>query len=64
MRSDRQPQIDSYLACESLAEAVARLSDSFVPSHLVEQLHAMLEHRVTIGYYPHLSFATGPAVRS
>jgi hypothetical protein len=53
-----QVQTDTYLACSLLADVLNRMADNFVRPYLVEQLQALLEHRLITGYYPHLSLAT------
>jgi hypothetical protein len=54
-----QVQVDTFLACSLLSETVNHLSGNFVRDYLVENLQAMLEHRVVTGYYPRLALATG-----
>jgi len=53
-----QVQTDTYLACSLLADVLKRLADNVERPYLVEQLQAMLEHRLITGYYPHLSLAS------
>ena len=53
-----QVQTDTYLACSLLADVLNRMADNFVRPYLIEQLQAMLEHRLITGYYPHLTLAT------
>jgi mono/diheme cytochrome c family protein len=53
-----QVQADTYLACGLLSEVVSHMVDTFVRPYLIEQLQAMLEHRVVTGYYPHLTMAS------
>ena len=55
----QQVQVDTYLACGLLAEAISHMADTFVRPYLIENLQTMLEHRVITGYYPRLSLATG-----
>ena len=55
----QQVQVDTYLACGLLAEALSHMADTFVREYLVERLQDMLGHRVLTGYYPHLTLATG-----
>ena len=52
-----QVQTDTYLACNLLAEVLHGMADNFARPYLVEQLQAMLEHRLITGYYPHLALA-------
>jgi hypothetical protein len=53
-----QVQVDTYLACSLLAEVLHGMADNFARPFLVEQLQAMLEHRIITGYYPHLTLAS------
>jgi len=57
----QQAQVDTYLACSLLADAVNHMADAFVRPYLIERLQGMLEHRIVTGYYPHL--ALGPNQR-
>ena len=57
-------QVDTYLACGLLAEALSHMRDTFVPAYLVEELQSMVEHRVITGYYPHLALGTGQTFAS
>jgi hypothetical protein len=52
-----QVQTDTYLACSLLAEVLNKMADNFARPYLVEQLQAMVEHRLITGYYPRLSLA-------
>jgi hypothetical protein len=53
-----QVQTDTYLACSLLADVLNRMADNFARPYLVEQLQALLEHRLITGYYPRLSLAS------
>jgi mono/diheme cytochrome c family protein len=53
-----QVQTDTYLACSLLADVLNRMADNFVRPYLIEQLQALLEHRLITGYYPHLTLAS------
>ncbi|HVO21372.1 MAG TPA: c-type cytochrome [Anaeromyxobacter sp.] len=53
-----QVQVDTYLACNLLADVLNRMADNFARPYLVEQLQALLEHRLITGYYPHLTLAS------
>jgi cytochrome c553 len=53
-----QVQTDTYLACSLLADVLNRMADNFARPYLIEQLQALLEHRLITGYYPHLSLAS------
>jgi hypothetical protein len=54
---DEQMQADTYLACGLLSEALSHMVDTFYGPYLIEQLQAMVEHRVVTGYYPRLTLA-------
>jgi len=53
-----QVQTDTYLACNILADVLHHMADNFARPYLVEQLQALLEHRLITGYYPRLTLAT------
>jgi len=53
-----QVQTDTYLACSLLADVLNRMADNFARPYLIEQLQALLEHRLITGYYPHLTLAS------
>ena len=50
-----QVQVDTFLACNLLADASKQLADSYVRPYLIEQLQGMVEHHLMTGYYPHLT---------
>jgi hypothetical protein len=52
-------QVDTYLTCVIVAEAVGHMFDSFVPEYLVERLEAMVSRRLANAYYPRLGLAPG-----
>jgi hypothetical protein len=52
-----QVQVDTYVACSILLEALNHMPGSFVPDYLVERLEGMLEHQIISGYYPRLELA-------
>jgi hypothetical protein len=54
---DEQVQVDTNLACGLLSEVLSHLVDTFERPYLIEQLQAMVEHRVVTGYYPRLTLA-------
>jgi hypothetical protein len=54
---DEQMQADTYLACGLLSEALSHMVDTFYGPYLIEQLQAMVEHRIVTGYYPRLTLA-------
>ncbi|MGE5319526.1 MAG: c-type cytochrome [Hyphomicrobiaceae bacterium] len=56
---DLQVQVDTYIACGLLSEALNHMADTFVPEYLVERMEGMLDHRLITGFYPRLSLATG-----
>jgi hypothetical protein len=53
----KQVQVDTYLACSLVSEVMKHMADSYVRAYLIEQMQAMLEHRILTGYYPHLTLA-------
>jgi len=53
-----QVQVDTYLACGLVAEALSHMSDAFVRPYLIERLQRMLDHRIMTGYYPYLALAS------
>ena len=52
-----QVQVDTYVACRLVLEALDHMSGTFVPEYLVERLEGMLEHQFISGYYPRLALA-------
>lgn len=52
-------QVDTYLACVILSEALGHMRDTFVRDYLVERLEVQLSHRIVNGYYPRLGLAPG-----
>jgi cytochrome c553 len=50
-------QVDTYVACSILLEALNHMPGSFAPDYLVERLEGMLERQVISGYYPRLELA-------
>jgi hypothetical protein len=52
-------QVNTYVACSILAEAVASMMDEFVRDYLVERVEAMLDARIVNGYYTRLGLAPG-----
>ena len=53
-----QVQVDTYLACGLLSEALSHMVDNFNRAYLIERLQTMVEHRIVTGYYPRLTLAT------
>ncbi|MDE3011959.1 MAG: cytochrome c [Pseudomonadota bacterium] len=54
-----QVQVDTYLACGLLSEALNHMADNFVPEYLVERIEELVGHRILTGYYPRLSLTQG-----
>jgi hypothetical protein len=59
-----QLQVDTYLACGLLSEALNHMADTFVRDYLVERIYEILEHRILTGYYPRLTLGTGQTLGS
>ena len=59
-----QVQADTYLACGLLSEVLSHMVDNFTRAYLIEQLQAMIEHRIVTGYYPRLTLAYGQTLAS
>ena len=55
----QQAQVDTYMVCGLVSDAINHMSDTFVRDYLVERVEEMLEHRVLTGYYPRLTLASG-----
>jgi hypothetical protein len=53
-----QVQVDTYLACGLLSEAISHMVDNFNRPYLIERLQTMMERRIVTGYYPRLTLAT------
>jgi hypothetical protein len=54
---DAQVQVNTYVACGLLMEALTRMAGSFSGDYLVERLEGTLEHQLVSGYYPSLALA-------
>jgi hypothetical protein len=54
-----QVQVDTYLVCGLVSDAINHMVDTFVRDYLIERIEEMLEHRVITGYYPRLALAPG-----
>lgn len=54
-------QVDTWLACGIVAEALTDMMDNFQRDFLVERIETMLSHRQLTAWYPHLSL--GPRQR-
>jgi hypothetical protein len=53
-----QVQTDTFLACSLLADVLNRMADNFARPYLIEQLQALVEHRLITGYYPRLTLGS------
>jgi hypothetical protein len=51
---DERVQVDTYVACSELADAVASMLDEFVPDYLIERVESTMETRLINGFYRHL----------
>jgi cytochrome c553 len=54
-----QVQVDTFLACGLMTEALNHMADTYVPEYLIERIEDMVDHRILTGYYPRLSLAQG-----
>jgi hypothetical protein len=54
-----QVQVDTYVACGLLADALSHMADNFAPEFLVERAEEIVGHHLLTGYYPRLSLAQG-----
>ncbi len=52
-------QVDTWLACSILSEALGHMLDAFVGDYLVERVEALVSHRLVNGYYPRLGLGPG-----
>jgi hypothetical protein len=52
-------QVDTYVACSVLVDALASMLDEFVRDYLVERVEGMLDSRIINGYYTRLGLAPG-----
>ena len=52
-------QVDTYVACQVLAEGIGHIQGDLVRDYLLEQLENMLSLRVFNGYYARLSLGPG-----
>jgi hypothetical protein len=52
-------QIDTYVACQILSEAVGHAFADLVPDYLIEQIENMVSVKLLDGYYPRLGLAPG-----
>src|SRR4029077_16603153 len=52
-------QVDTYIACQVLSEAVGHAFADMVPDYLIEQIENMISVKLFDGYYPRLGLAPG-----
>lgn len=52
-------QVDTYIACQVLSEAVGHSFGDLVPDYLIEQIENMVSLKLIDGYYPRLGLAPG-----
>jgi hypothetical protein len=52
-------QVDTYVACQVLSEAVAHAFADLVPDYLIEQVENMVSLKLLDGFYPRLGLAPG-----
>jgi hypothetical protein len=52
-------QVDTYVACQVLSEAVGHAFADLVPDYLIEQIENMVSLKLFDGYYPRLGLAAG-----
>lgn len=52
-------QVDTYVACQILSEAVGHAFADLVPDYLIEQIENMVSLKLLDGYYPRLGLAPG-----
>ncbi len=57
--TEERTQVDSYLACVILAEALGAEFGNFMRDYLVEQYENLMSFRTLNGYYPHLGLGPG-----
>jgi hypothetical protein len=52
-------QVDTYVACQILSEAVGHSFGDLVPDYLIEQIENMVSLKLFDGFYPRLGLAPG-----
>jgi hypothetical protein len=52
-------QVDTYLACQVLSEAIGHAFGDLVPDYIIEQIENMVSLKLIDGYYPRLGLAPG-----
>jgi hypothetical protein len=56
---DERVQVDTFIACSILTQALSSMVGEYQPDYLVERVEAMLSSRIVDGYYDHLGLAPG-----
>jgi hypothetical protein len=56
---DERVQVDTFIACSILTQALSSMVGEYQPDYLVERVEAMLSSRIVDGYYSHLGLAPG-----
>jgi hypothetical protein len=54
-----QVQVDTYVACQVLSEAIGHAFGDLVPDYLIEQIENMVSLKLFDGFYPRLGLAPG-----
>jgi len=52
-------QVDTYVACQVLSEAVGHAFGDLLPDHVIEQIENMVSFKLLDGFYPRLGLAPG-----
>jgi hypothetical protein len=52
-------QVDTYVACQVLSEAIGHAFGDLVPDYLIEQIENMVSLKLIDGFYPRLGLAPG-----
>jgi len=52
-------QVDTYVTCQVVSEAIGHAFGDLVPDYLIEQIENMVSLKLIDGYYPRLSLAPG-----
>jgi hypothetical protein len=52
-------QVDTYVACQVLSEAIGHAFGDLVPDYLIEQIENMVSVKLIDGFYPRLGLAPG-----
>jgi hypothetical protein len=56
---DERAQVDTYIACQVLGEAIGHAYGEFVRDYVLEQVENSVSFRLINGYYPRLGLAPG-----